>query len=150
MNRRDLLIAGAALPLAGTQVAAQTPSPAQSLVDRWLAMFDSRDFSQVDTLISPDYASLYPSFTSEQGRDALIERFKSDAAWDAFASRSTTPLSVAVDGELVHVLAEIHVTRQDGVEGIIPWVFVLRVQDGIITGGTGTVDREYLSDLLEH
>jgi hypothetical protein len=148
MNRRQVVALGAALPIASARVTAQDTDPVVALVVGWLAMFDSRDFSQVETLISPDYRSLYPSETSKQGRDALIERFQSDTAWDAFTTRSSQPISIAVDGDLVHVLAEISVTTEDGVAAIIPWLFVLRVQNGLITAGTGTVDREYLSDLL--
>lgn len=148
MNRRQVVALAAVWPLASAPVAAQDSDPVVTLITGWLAMFDSRDFSQIETLISPDYGSLYPSETSKQGRDALIERFQSDTAWDAFTARSSEPISIAVDGDLVHVLAEITVTTEDGVEAVIPWLFVLRVQNGLITAGTGTVDREYLTDLL--
>lgn len=148
MNRRNLLVLSALAPVALAAPIAAQDEPTADLVQQFLTMYDAQNWDAADGFMSPDYAPLYGLASSFPGLDAWKQRRLSDTFNNLFASVSTTPLSIATNGDMVFVMAESTVTKHGGAQAVLPWLFVLKVQDGVIVGGHGGIDQAYITDVL--
>lgn len=147
MNRRQLLAIGAVLPLSALPVAAQDNSSVE-LINRYLEMMSTQNWSIADEIFAESYAPLYPTSKTLPGREAWKQRQATQTLYSLFDSVAFTPVTIAIDGAYVHFLAEMQGVKHDGGAATVPLIGIFLIGDGIIIGGHGGFDDEVLFEQL--
>ena len=140
-----VVVLAASLAVAVMPVRAQDdPGIAASFV----AMVAARDVAMADTIIHPDFTSLYPISTSLPGREAFKQRLASATEPSGCDSRDGEIKQQATAEQHILVWFEIACHRLNGETYVVPYFFVLVLQDGMIIQAGGAVDQEYYFDQM--
>lgn len=147
MNRRQILALSALTSFGLKSVSAQD-DPNIELAKQWIAMIETQDWSVADTIMSPDYAPLYPTEKTLPGLEAWKQRQASNTSFDVFESVDYVPIALTTNGDLVLMLVEIHGQKFGGGEAVFPLAGALKIADGQIVGGVGMIDEEVFYEQL--
>lgn len=138
MNRRHALVGTALLAVAPKAIAAQ-----DDIAVRFLDAQLNANWDALTDLLHPDFTPEFQRLGEEtQGRDDWIARQREQPPSEFTYSYQV--ISQAEQGEYRHLYAVVDIDM--GSSGVLraPYVSVIKVQDGLIIGGTGGLLTDHL------
>jgi predicted SnoaL-like aldol condensation-catalyzing enzyme len=109
-------------------------------------VFNNRDITLLDELIAPNYTNHNVSIPV-YGPDGL--KLAIQAQFKAFPDLHTTLEDIIAEGDKVVVRCTDHFTHQpDGKPVSIPWIEIIRLEDGKLAEAWAEVDTQLFSDQL--
>lgn len=109
-------------------------------------VFNHRNLTLLDKLISPTYTNHNASI-QVKGVEGLRKAF--EAQFKAFPDLRTTLEDMIAEGDKVVVRCIDHFTRQpDGAHVSIPWIEIIRLENGKLVEAWVEMDTKLLSDEL--
>jgi predicted SnoaL-like aldol condensation-catalyzing enzyme len=109
-------------------------------------IFNHRNFDYIDGHVAPNYNNHNVSIPVH-GPDGLKHAIQ--AQFKAFPDLHTTLEDIIAEGDKVVVRCTDHFTRQtDGKQLSIPWIEIIRLENGKIAEAWAEVDTKLFSDYL--
>jgi predicted SnoaL-like aldol condensation-catalyzing enzyme len=108
-------------------------------------MFHQRNIEYIEGRVATDYTNHNASI-QVRGPDGLKRAV--EAQFKAFPDLHTTLEGIIAEGEKVVVRCTDHFTRQDGVKVSIPWIEIIRLENGKLAEAWAEMDTKFFSDQL--
>jgi predicted SnoaL-like aldol condensation-catalyzing enzyme len=106
-------------------------------------VFNHRNIDYLEGRIASNYTNHNASI-QVQGPEGLKRAV--EAQFTAFPDLHTTLEDIIAEGDKVVVRCTDHFTRKDGVQVSIPWIEIIRLENGMLAEAWAEMDTKFFSD----